>query len=273
LLQTDVQDAKAAESYLQEQEIVFNLAGHSGPLGSIDEPFSNLEINCRGALTLLETARRINPVARVVFPSSRLVYGRPERLPVDEHHATYPTTIYGVHKLAAEGYHAVYYRTYGLESVVLRISNPYGPHKPAAHHLYNVMNWFIDRAVQGETLTVFEEGAQRRDYLYVGDLVEAFLLAGTSDRAVGETLNIGGAPVRFVDMARCVVQVVGRGSVEHVPWPSDYRTVETGDYVSDTAKALEILSWKPRTPLEDGIRLTVEALADDRSILRRVLEL
>ena len=271
--QTDILDQKAVESYLQGQEIVFNLAGHSGPLGSLEEPFTDLEINCQLALNLLEATRKISPRARVIFPSTRLVYGRPKQLPVDEHHPTDPITIYGVHKLAAEGYHRIYYQSYNLETVILRISNPFGPHKPASHHLYNIFNWFIDRAMQGEVLNIFEKGNQQRDYVYIEDLVEAFLLAATRKEAVGEIFNIGGKPIRFVDMAKKIVEIVGMGSIKHVSWPDDYRTVETGDYVSKINKAREVFGWSPKIPLEEGIRRTIEAFEDNRSTLGQLLRL
>lgn len=273
LVIADIRDAKAAEGYIAGQEVIFHLAGHSGPLGSLEEPYTDLEVNCRGTLTLLEAVRKVSSEARVVFPSSRLVYGRLQRLPVREDHPTNPITIYGAHKLAAEAYLRIYYRSFGTRTTVIRASNPYGPHVPAPHHRYNILNWFIDRAMRGEELTVFGEGVQLRDYLYVGDLVEAFLLAATREEAVGDVFNIGGAPVQFVHMAKMVVKTVGQGSVKHALWPNDYKRVETGDYVSDTGKARNILGWQPKVSLEEGIQRTVEAFDDNESTLGRLLKL
>jgi len=269
----DVCDAEAVMRCVAGQEIVFHLAGHSGPVGSLETPFTNLEVNCLGMLNLLNAVKELCPQSRIVFPSSRLVYGRPERLPVTEEHSTRPITLYGIHKLAAEGYLRVYGEQFGLASVILRISNPFGPHIPAPHHKYNILNWFIDRAQRGEELTVFGEGGQLRDYLYVADLVEAFLLAATREEAVGGTFNIGGEPVRFVEVAETVVQIAGRGVVNHIPWPAEYKAVETGDWDFDETKAKEVLGWEPQISLEEGIRRTIEALNGDGSILSQLLRL
>ncbi len=269
----DIGDAKAAKNYVRDQEIVFHLAGHSGPVGSLDEPFVNLDVNCRGTLTLLEALRDVSPDSRVVFPSSRLVYGMPEYLPVDEKHPTRPITLYGIHKLAVEGYLRVYLREYGLETAVLRISNPFGPHIPSPHHKYNILNWFIYQALLDDELTVYGDGKQTRDYLYVGDLVEAFVLAATVPGAVGEIFNIGSEPIRFVDMANLVVDVVGSGSVTHVAWPEEYKRVETGDWDFDESKAKEILGWAPQVGLVEGVRLTLKAFEDSQSTLGSLLQL
>ncbi len=269
----DIGDAKAAKNYVAEQEIVFHLAGHSGPVGSLGEPFVNLDVNCRGTLTLLEALREKSPNARVIFPSSRLVYGLPEYLPVDEEHPTRPITLYGIHKLAVEGYLRVYQREYNLETVVFRISNPFGPHVPAPHHKYNILNWFIDRALQGDELTVYGEGEQTRDYLYIADLIDAFLLSAVKPEAVGKVMNIGAEPIPFVEMAKMVVDVVGSGYVRHVPWPEDYKRVETGDWDFDESKAKEILGWGLRTDLEGGIEQTVKMYNKQDSTLGRLLQL
>ncbi len=269
----DIGDAKAAKNYVAGQDIVFHLAGHSGPVGSLGEPFVNLEVNCRGTLTLLEALREKSPNARVVFPSSRLVYGIPQYLPVDEQHPTKPITLYGIHKLAVEGYMRVYQREYGLETVVFRISNPFGPHVPAPHHKYNILNWFIDRALQGDELTVYGKGEQTRDYLYIGDLIDAFLLAAVKDDAVGKVMNIGAEPIRFVEMAEKVVDLTGGGYVRHVPWPDDYKSVETGDWDFDESKAKELLGWQLKTSLEQGIQQTVEMYEKQDTTLGQLLQL
>lgn len=269
----DIGDVKAAKHYVDNQDVVFHLAGHSGPVGSLGEPFIDLQVNCRATLILLESIRERSPNARVVFPSSRLVYGIPAYLPVDEEHPTRPITLYGVHKLAVEGYLRIYRREYEMATVTLRISNPFGPHVPAPHHKYNILNWFIDCALRGKELTVYGDGKQTRDYLYVGDLVDALILAATSPAAVGDIFNIGADPIPFVDMANLVVNVVGTGTVTHIPWPEEYARVETGDWDFDESKAKEILGWSPRVDLAEGVRLTLEAFEDSQSTLGSLLQL
>lgn len=267
-------DPKAAVKYVAGQEVIFHLAGHSGPTGSLDEPFTNLDVNCLGTMTMLEAMRKVSPEAVIVFPSSRLIYGMPQRLPVNEAHPTVPITVYGANKLAAEAYFRIWHREYGIRAVIFRASNPYGPHVPAPHHKYNILNWFVDLAEQGSKLPIFGSGEQERDYFYVGDFVDAFLLAATQEEAVGETFNIGGGqPVRIVDMANLIVKIVGRGEVVHVPWQEEHRRVETGDWDFDESKVLEMLGWKSKISLEEGIRRTVAAFNDDESTLGRLLKL
>lgn len=270
----DIRDPKPAEEYVADQDIIFHLAGHSGPVGSLEAPYTDLEVNCEGTLNILEAVREVNPSLRVVFPSSRLVYGKPKQLPVSESAVTKPLTIYGTHKLTAENYLQVYCRNFGVETVVLRISNPYGPHVPLPHHKYNILNWFIDLAKKGGTLTVFGEGEQLRDYLYIGDLVAAFLAAARLDNLGGEIFNVGGRKARpFVEVAKTVVDVVGKGEVKHVPWPDDYKQVETGDWDFDISKAKNILGWEPQVTLAEGIEETLRYYKEEHTVLGRLLQL
>lgn len=241
------------------QDVIFNLAGRSGQVDSLKNPILDLEVNCNGLLNVLESVKEKNPEAKVIFPGSRLQFGRPKYIPVDERHPMEPTSIYGLQKLLGEKYHLLYHKVHMLKTFVLRFSNPYGPHQKDGTVAYNFFNLFIDKAMNGETLTVFGEGDQLRDYIYIDDLVDSLLAAAKLDNFDEAVLNIGsGVGTRFSDMAKTVVEIVGKGNVEHVPWPTEFSTVETGAYVTDITKAKKTLNWEPRTNISDGIKKTVD---------------
>jgi len=254
----DIRDADKVERVIRDQQVIFNLAGKSGAAASNKTPLNDLDINCRGHLTILEACRAFNPGVTIVFPSSRLVYGKPRYLPVDENHPLAPESIYASHKLAVENYHLLYGHLYGLKSTVLRITNPYGPMQVGDARAYGIANTFIQSAVRGEKLTVFGAGEQRRDYLYIDDLVHALLLAGWKEEARGKIYNIGDdRSASLMKLARLAVATAGCGEVVQVPWPEEYRAIETGDFQSDIALAERELGWHPVTQLPEGVAWTV----------------
>lgn len=255
----DIRDPTALQMVVPGSEVIFNLAAQVSYTDSLTEPFLDVDINCVGQLRLLETVRASAPRAKVCFASSRLVYGKILTLPVDESHPTNPLSIYGVHKLAAEKYHRIYFDRYGVRSSILRIPNPYGPRQQMKHAKYSIVGWFIRQALEGNTLRVFGTGEQERDYLYIDDITDAFLRLGATDRTDGEVYNIGSAEVvRFVDMVDEVLRVVGSGGKEYIPWPSDYERNETGSYHADTKKIAASVGWQAQVPLQEGIQRTVE---------------
>lgn len=254
----DIRDEEKIERVARDQEVIFNLAGKSGAVDSNKTPLNDLDINCRGHLTLLEACRSFNPGVTIVFPSSRLVYGKPGYLPVDENHKLAPESIYAAHKLAVENYHLIYGHLYGLKATVLRISNPYGPMQAGESRAYGIANRFIQAAVAGKAITLFGDGGQHRDYLYIDDLVDAFLRAGFAETARGRIYNIGDRKsVSILDLAEMAVAAAGAGEIIRVPWPEDYRAIETGDYQSDTTRAQHELGWRPFTEIREGIERTV----------------
>lgn len=259
LSRTDIRDARGIEALVSGQEFIFNLAAQVSYITSDEDPVLDLDINCRGHLNLLEACRRVNRDARILFPGTRMQYGRIEMLPAPETHPMNPLGIYGIHKLTGENYYRMYYRTHGLKTTVLRIANPYGIRHQMKHSKYGIVNWFIRLAMDGQRIRIFGAGDQVRDYVYVGDVVEAFIAAALHPAAVGESFNVGsGTGTRFVDMARTVLEVVGSGELEMAPWPEDYFHIETGDYVLDISKINGLLGWKPAVSLQDGVRLTHE---------------
>ena len=193
------------------------------------------------------------PKARVLFSSSRLVYGKILTLPVREDHPTNPLSLYGIHKLLGEKYMQNYARSYNMATVSVRIPNPYGPRQQMRHGKYSIVGWFVRKAMEGGTLTVFGDGTQERDYLYISDLVEAMVQLALMGES-GEVYNIGAHErVKFVDMVDTVLDVLPSGKKEFIPWPDDFEKNETGDYIADTSKLEQLTGWKPRVSLRDGI--------------------
>lgn len=258
LVVADIRDVEKVELAVRDQDIIFNLAGKSGAADSNKTPLNDLDINCRGHLTILEACRSFNPGVAIIFPSSRLVYGKPCYLPVDEKHPLAPESIYATHKLAVENYHIIYGRLHGLKTTVLRISNPYGPFQSGEGRAYGIANRFIQLAVAGRQITLFGDGGQRRDYLYIDDLVAAMLAAPATEKSAGKIYNIGdGAGCSLAELARMAVEEAGNGTIVTVPWPSDYQAIETGDYLSDISLANHELGWSPKVNISEGIARTV----------------
>jgi UDP-glucose 4-epimerase len=255
----DVRDKPTVDELVRGQDLIFNLAAQVSYIDSWQMPFEDLGISCMGALNVLEACRQYNPEARVIFPSSRLVYGRILSNPVREDNPTAPLSLYGVNKLTAERYHQLYCSKYGMRSTILRIPNPYGPRQQMKHSKYSIIGWFLRMAMEDQTIRVFGDGQQVRDYLYVDDLTDCFLLSGNSDNCNGAVLNVGtGIPTKFIDMVKTVLSVIGKGRMEMVPWPENYETEETGNYVTDTAKIHQVLGWQAKVDLITGIKRTYE---------------
>lgn len=251
----DIRDPAVVEEAVSGSDVIFHLAGKSGPSASNASPLEDLDVNSRGLLTLLDACRHLSPEAKIVFPSSRLVYGANPHQPTSETASTAPLSVYGIHKWAAEQYLLLYQRLYGLRVSILRITNPYGPFQRPEQNRYGVVNWFIHQAMHDQPLTVYGDGAQLRDYIHVDDVVEAFLMAGTSPKAEGRIFNVGsGHGVSFLEMAELVVRTARRGSVQHVPWPPDAAIVETGDFIADTSLIAESLGWQARIPFKAGVK-------------------
>jgi UDP-glucose 4-epimerase len=254
LFKGDIRDETVVEEAAAGCDFVFHLAGKSGASTSNESPLEDLDVNCRGLLLLLNALRHLAPEAVVVFPSSRLVYAPNLTLPVSELAATLPLSIYGAHKLASENYLNIYRRQFGLKSTVLRITNPYGPFQRPEQRSYGVINQFIHEAVRGQTITLFGEGDQLRDYIHVDDVVGAMLRVAASPAAWNGTYNVGsGAGTSLAELARLIVEVAAGGQVEHVPWPESEASVETGGFCADISRIQAAIGWTPKVALREGI--------------------
>jgi len=254
---SDVRDPHSMRYLIQGQRFVFNLAGQTSHLDSMEDPYTDLEINCRAQLSILETCRRYNPGAKVVFASTRQIYGKPEYLPVDEKHLLRPVDVNGINKIAGEAYHLVYNDVYGVRSCSLRLTNTIGPRMRIKDARQTFLGVWIRLLLEGKPLEVWG-GAQLRDFTYVDDAVDAFLLAAESDAANGLCFNLGGTePVSLENLARLLVDVHGGGEYVLREYPEERRRIDIGDYYADDARIRATLGWRPRTSLRPALERTL----------------
>lgn len=250
----DVRDPYAMSALVPGYEVLFNLAGQVSHLDSMTDPFTDLEINARSQLFILEACRQHNPEIKIVYAGTRQSYGRPLYLPLDEEHRNRPTDINGVNKLAGEWYHLVYGQAHGLRTCSLRLTNTYGPRQLMKHSRQGFIAWFVRLAMEGREIQVYGDGQQRRDLTYVDDVVDAFLRAGASDAANGHVLNLGGqAPISLLELAHLIVEIAGQGNVRLIPWPDARRRIDVGDVYSSYELIRRTLGWQPTTPLRAGL--------------------
>jgi nucleoside-diphosphate-sugar epimerase len=257
-IQGDIRDLELMRRVVPGYDYIFSLAGQVSYVDSNTDPLLDLDINCKGHLQVLEACRRENPQAKLLFASSRFVYGRVEYNPVDENHPFNCLSIYGIHKLAGEKYYRFYHEAYGLKTMSVRIANPYGPRQQMKHSKYGIVNWFVRLALEGQPLTVFGDGQQRRDYIFNEDLAEGCMALMLSPGTEGQVYNLGtGAGAPFIEMARLVAATVPGTEVRQVEWPQDRYFVETGDYLSDITRITAATGWRPQITLQEGIERTV----------------
>lgn len=255
----DVRQDSTMNYLVQQVEVIFNLAGQVSHIDSMRDPQTDLEINCRSQLTILEACRRNNPGAKVVYAGTRQVYGRPDGLPVTERHLVRPTDINGINKVAGEYYHLVYNHVFGIRACSLRLTNVYGPRQLVKHNRQGFIGWFIRLAVEDREIQVYGDGSQLRDFVYVDDAAEAFLRAGASDACNGEVFNVGGAePVTHRDLVSLLLDVAGSGRVRYVDWPPEKKAIDIGSFYSDSQRFRAAVGWAPRVGLREGLTRTVD---------------
>jgi UDP-glucose 4-epimerase len=254
----DVRMQTTMEALVRNQDVIFNLAGQVSHIDSMRDPYTDLEINCRAQLSILEACRKYNRNLRVVFAGTRQVYGRPDYLPVDEKHLVRPADINGVNKAAGEYYHLLYNNVFDVRACSLRLTNVYGPRQLIKHNRQGFIGWFIRLALEGREIQVFGDGTQLRDFVYVDDAADAFLRAGAAETCDGDVFNVGGdAPISHRDLVQLLVGIAGRGSVRFVEWPADKKRIDIGSFYSDSKKFRNATGWTPAVGLEDGLRRTL----------------
>ena len=255
---SDMRDEHSLRYIVRDKDYIFNLAGQVSHQDSMNQPFMDLEVNVRAQLTLLETCRHYNPEAIVVFASTRQIYGHPQYLPVDELHPLLPPDVNGINKLAAEYYHRLYTKVYGVRTVCLRLTNTYGPRQLIKNARQGFIGWFVNRVVMGETIQLFGTGEQIRDFTYVDDVVEAMIVASQTQACYGDVFNLAGPRASLKKVAELLIKFAGQGSLEVVPFPEERKKIDIGDFYGDSKKIQEATGWKGKTSLEDGLRNMVE---------------
>lgn len=258
VVEGDVRTHAQVSQAVAGQHLVFNLSGQSGAVRSMDDPWTDLDINCRGTLVLLDALRHVNPTAKLITVGSRLEYGRPESMPVAESDIADPLSVHAIHKRTVEQYLRLYRRLFGLRFTIARVTNPYGPGQPEGRTAYGVINRFIHLALADQTLSLYGDGRQLRDYIHVDDVVTALLALAISSETDGRAYNVAsGTGTKMVDLATMVVEIAGAGRIAHVEWPPLAAQIETGDFVADIDRIHRDLGWAPQIPLREGLTATV----------------
>ncbi len=261
---SDVRDQYAMNYLVQGKDYIFNLAGTLSHVDSMKDPFTDLEINCRSQLAILESCRLYNPNVKILFAGTRGQYGRADYLPVDEKHLMHPTDVNGINNMAGEWYHILYNNVYGIRATSLRLTNTYGPRHQMKHPRQGIINWFVRLVIDEEPINIFGDGRQIRDTNYVDDVVEAFLLAAISEKSNGEVFNLGGYPAGLVEIVETLIDIYGKGSYRLVPFPQNSKAIEIGDYIADWRKMRETLGWEPKMALREGLQRTLEYYVEHR---------
>jgi UDP-glucose 4-epimerase len=254
----DLRDSFAMEDLIQGKDYLFNLAGQTSHLDSMNDPHTDLEINAAAQLSILEVCRKENPDIKIVFASTRQLYGKPDYLPVDEKHPIRPVDVNGINKLAGEWYHLLYNNVYGIRACALRLTNTYGPGMRVKDARQTFLGIWVRLLIEGRPIKVFGDGLQLRDFNYVDDCVEALLLAGANNNANGRVYNLGSSEIICLsDLAEIMINLGVSGKYELEPFPTERKAIDIGDYYSDYSLITKELGWAPKIDLRDGLKRTL----------------
>jgi UDP-glucose 4-epimerase len=252
---SDVRDPYAMAYLIQGKDYLFNLAGQTSHMDSMTNPQTDLDINASAQLSILEACRQHNPTIKIVFASTRQLYGKPEYLPVDENHPIRPVDVNGINKLAGEWYHLLYNNVYNIRACALRLTNTYGPGMRVKDARQTFLGIWIRNLILGKPIQVFGDGLQLRDFNYVDDVVEALLMAAVRPEADGKVFNLGSHEyINLKDLAAVMVELYQGGTYEIIPFPPERKAIDIGDYYSDYAMIKQSLGWKPEVSLKDGLK-------------------
>jgi UDP-glucose 4-epimerase len=254
---SDVRDSHSMRYLVQGQDYLFNLAGQTSHLDSMQDPDTDLEINCRSQLSILEACRKYNPGIKIVFASTRQIYGKPDYLPVDEKHLLRPVDVNGINKMAGEWYHVLYNNVYGIHACALRLTNTYGPRMRVKDARQTFLGIWIRLLGEGKPFEVWE-GEQLRDFTYVDDAVDALLVAAASVDAKGKAFNLGGdCAISLKSLADLLIKINGGGDYVVRSFPSERKRIDIGDFYADYTLISEVLGWKPKVSLQEGLARTI----------------
>ena len=256
---SDVRDPFSINQLISEQDYLFNLAGQTSHLDSMEEPFTDLDINAKAQLSILEACRKHNPDIRIIFASTRQIYGKPKYLPVDEKHPCHPVDVNGINKMAGEWYHILYHDVYGIPTSVLRLTNTYGPRMRIKDARQTFLGIWIRNLLEKKPIQVYGNGLQRRDYNYIDDVVDALLIAATRPEARGKIFNLGAPePLSLEDTARLMCKLSDGASYEKIPFPEERKAIDVGDFVCDYKAFQSTFDWDPKVNFQEGISKSID---------------
>ena len=263
---SDVRDPYATAYLVQGQDYLFNLAGQTSHIDSMTDPQTDLDINASAQLSILEACRKYNPGVKIIFASTRQLYGKPKYLPADEKHPIRPVDVNGINKLAGEWYHLLYNNVYKIRACALRLTNTYGPGMRIRDARQTFLGIWVRNLIEEKPIKVFGDGLQLRDFNYVDDVVEALLLTAVDPKADGEVFNLGSTEyINLRNLATLLIEIFQKGTYEIVPFPPDLKAIDIGDYYSDYTKINQTLGWSPCVSLKDGLKLTIEYYTQNRT--------
>lgn len=256
---SDVRDTYSLKFLVKNQDILFNLAGQTSHLDSMQDPFTDLEINSKAQLSILETCRNNNPDIKIIFASTRQIYGKPKYLPVDEYHPINPVDVNGINKLSGELLHILYHQVYGIRTIVLRLTNTIGPRMRIRDARQTFLGIWIKNVIESKPIIIYGDGSQIRDFNYVDDVIAAFLLCASSENVNGEVFNLGDKNFYSLKkVAEMLIELNGTGNYELIPFPKERKMIDIGNYYSDYSKIRNSLGWEPKTNLWESLDRTLQ---------------
>jgi len=256
---SDVRDEHSMQHLIKDQDYFFNLAGQTSHLDSMKYPFTDLEINAKAQLSILEVCRKYNPGIKIVFASTRQIYGKPQYLPVDEKHPLVPVDVNGINKLSGEMYHMLYNKVYNIKSLVLRLTNTYGARMRIKDARQTFLGIWLRNLLEHQPITIFGDGCQLRDYNYIDDVVDAFLVVAGSDKWDGSVFNLGNDdPISLQATAELMIEENNSGRFNFIPFPEELKKIDIGDFYSDYGKIKSIFGWNPKVSNREGFKETIE---------------
>lgn len=258
IIQSNIDNEEQLKLVLKDKYYLFNLAGQNSHVGSMQDPYKDLSVNADSQLKILEICRLYNPKIKIVFAGTRQVYGRAKYLPVDEKHLITPLDNNGVSKRAGEMYHIVYNRVYDIATCVLRMTNVYGERMRIKDDKLTFVGWWIRQLLENKTIQIYDDGSQIRDFNYVDDVIQAMLLCASNPFSYGKIYNLGGEPITLLELAQMMIQMYGNGNYELIPYPSERKRIDIGDYYGDYSFINTELGWQPQISLQDGMKKTIE---------------
>jgi nucleoside-diphosphate-sugar epimerase len=255
---SDIRDQFSMNYLVRDMDIIFSVAGQTSHIESMKDPITDMDINCRSQLSLLESCRKYNPGVRIIYASTRQLYGKPLYLPVDEKHPVNPVDVNGINKLAAEQYYTLYSDIFDIYTVSLRLTNTYGPGQQLRGDSQGFVGIFIRKALNNEKIKIFGTGMQKRDFNYVDDVTDAFIKSVYNDELKGKSFNLGSDKqftlLEFVSILKKIVNL----EYEIIPFPEEQKKIDIGDYYGDFSLYKKITGWFPAVSLEEGLKKTIE---------------